>query len=269
MRKKMLLFSGAALAFVSLLTLSVASGAQWLKQADHFFMDHRVPNISFLTAGIGGLSKLATIGPMLLLIAGFAFLFWRKNERKLAIWSLANLIFVSGVGYVLKHLIQRSRPEQLQYISRSSYSFPSGHSLLIMTFISTIALLYLFDEKKLPRFIKLGFIFLGITIAGGRIYLGVHYFSDVLAGLLLGAGLTFGTAGILYPYLQSKPEITADVRRTRSGRARRGTWQKVVLSGVALLVLLVSGVSVFAMKMYHSSQKWRTPCIHQLHVQAR
>lgn len=255
MRKKMLLFSGAALAFVSLLTLSVASGAQWLKQADHFFINHRVPNISFLTAGIGGLSKLATIGPMLLLIAGFAFLFWRKNERKLAIWSLANLIFVSGVGYVLKQLIQRPRPEQLQYISRSSYSFPSGHSLLIMTFISTIALLYLFDEKKLPRFIKLGFVFLGITIAGGRIYLGVHYFSDVLAGLLLGAGLTFGTAGVLYPYLQSKPEITADVRRTRSGRARRGTWQKVVLSGVALLVLLVSGVSVFAMKMYHSSQK--------------
>ena len=255
MRKKMLLFSGVALAFVSLLTVSVARGAQWLKHLDHFFMDHRVPNLSFLTASVGGLSKLATIAPMMVLMAGFAFLFWRKNERKLAIWSLANLIFVSGVGYVLKHLVQRSRPEQLQYIARSSYSFPSGHSLLIMTFISTIILLYLFDEKKLPRFIKWGFLFFGLVIAGGRIYLGVHYVSDVLAGLLLGAGLTVGTAGILYPYLQQQPTITEEGRRTRRSRAKTGGWKKIVLGGVAVLVLLVSGVSVFAMKMYHSSQK--------------
>lgn len=254
MRKKYLLFSGGALVFVSLLTVSVISGAQWLYYLDHFFMDHRVPNLSFLTASVGGLSKLATIGPMIVLTAVFAFLFWRRGERRLALWSLVNLIFVSGIGYVLKNIVQRSRPEQLQYITRSSYSFPSGHSLLIATFICSITLMYHFDEKRLPRFIKWGFLFFGIVIAGGRIYLGVHYVSDVLAGLLLGAGLTLGTVGIFYPYVRQKPE-TRVVHHTRSGRSRSTTWQKILLSGLALLVLLVSGLSVYAMRVYHSSQK--------------
>lgn len=87
-------------------------------------------------------------------------------------------------------------------------------------------------------------------IVGGRIYLGVHYMSDVLAGVCLGGGLTFGTAGFCYPYLQNP-------RQSQRRKSKNGflTWQKVLIGVLAVLVVLVSGLSAFALKFYHSSQK--------------
>lgn len=101
----------------------------------------------------------------------------------------------------------------------------------------------------MPLLLKIGLFFLMFIIVGGRIYLGVHYMSDVLAGVCLGGGLTFGTAGFCYPYLQN-PVSPND------GKVKwLLTWQKVLIGVLAVLVVLVSGLSAFALKFYHSSQK--------------
>jgi len=228
--------------------MSVAMNAQWINHLDNIFMQHRLPDIPYLTIFAGAIAQFATIGPMLVIFSAITIFLLRINDKALAVWCLMNLLCVSDIGYLLKKLIQRSRPDQWQYISRSSYSFPSGHSLLIMTFICSVVLIYFFREKKMAVITKLILLFLLITIAGGRLYLGVHYFSDVVAGLFLGLGITVGTAGVFFPYLQHrtpKPKKKANFL----------TWQRVLLGILAILVVLVSGISVFALKFYHSSQK--------------
>ena len=250
MRKKLFIASGGALFGLLILTITVAMDAHWLKGLDGIFIQNRLPNIFYLTAFAGATAKLATIGPMIIIFSILAIFLLRVHQRTWVIWLFGNLLCVSGAGFVLKQLIQRARPDQLQYIARSSYSFPSGHSLLIATFICSVILLYSFSEKKMPALVKILLVLSLIIITGGRIYLGVHYSSDVLAGLFLGFGLTFGSAGLFYPYLKPK---TIGLRRRR--RASIFSWQKMLLSGLAFLVVLVSGISVFALKFYHSSQK--------------
>lgn len=248
MRKKFFISSVSTLLIVIIVTMSVAMNAQWINHLDNIFMQHRLPDIPYLTIFAGAIAQFATIGPMLVIFSAITIFLLRINDKALAVWCLMNLLCVSGIGYLLKKLIQRSRPDQWQYISRSSYSFPSGHSLLIMTFICSVVLIYFFREKKMAVITKLILLFLLITIAGGRLYLGVHYFSDVVAGLFLGLGITVGTAGVFFPYLQHrtpKPKKKANFL----------TWQRVLLGILAILVVLVSGISVFALKFYHSSQK--------------
>ena len=71
--------------------------------------------------------------------------------------------------------------------------------------------------------------------------------SDIIAGLFLGGGITFGTASLFYPYLRQKSSV--------DHKAKFLPWQKVLLSILAMLVVLAAGVSVFALKVYHGSQK--------------
>ncbi|MGL9729938.1 phosphatase PAP2/LCP family protein [Enterococcus sp. DIV0756] len=248
MRKTFLLSSAGALLIVFLFTMAVILNAPWLSHLDHLFIQYRLPDIFAVTTFAGAIAKFATIGPMVGTFGVIGIILLRRRLNTLTVWCLGNLIFVSGIGYLLKQLIQRSRPDQIQYISRSSYSFPSGHSLLIMTFICSVMLIYYFIEKKPPLMVKVILIFLLITIAGGRIYLGVHYISDIIVGLFLGIAITLGTAGLFYPYLRQM-----NVEGTKKNRFAR--WQKVLLVLLAILVVLVSGLSVFAMKLYHSSQK--------------
>ena len=246
MRKTFLLSSVSALLIVFLFTMAVVLNAQWLTHLDQLFIQYRLPDILAVTTFVGVIAKFATIGPMLVVFSLISIFLLRSNFKALTIWCLGNLILISGIGYLLKQLIQRSRPDQIQYISRSSYSFPSGHSLLVMTFVCSVLLIYFFIEKKPPLIIKSLLIFLLITITGGRIYLGVHFFSDIIAGLFLGGGITFGTASLFYPYLRQKSSV--------DHKAKFLPWQKVLLSILAMLVVLAAGVSVFALKFYHGSQ---------------
>ena len=248
MRKAFLLSSVSALLIVFLFTMAVVLNVQWLTHLDQLFIQYRLPDILAVTTFVGVIAKFATIGPILVVFSLISIFLLRSNFKTLTIWCLGNLILISGIGYLLKQLIQRSRPDQIQYISRSSYSFPSGHSLLVMTFVCSVLLIYFFIEKKPPLIIKSLLIFLLITITGGRIYLGVHFFSDIIAGLFLGGGITFGTASLFYPYLRQKSSV-------QDRKVKFMTWQKVLLSILAMLVVLAAGVSVFALKVYQGSQK--------------
>lgn len=98
-----------------------------------------------------------------------------------------NLIIVSVLNVVLKDILQRPRPTEYRIINESGYSFPSGHSMISMAFYGFI--IYLTYKYVKNKYIKWGLItllsILIITIGISRIYLGVHYTSDVLAGFLI------------------------------------------------------------------------------------
>lgn len=109
-----------------------------------------------------------------------------KNRIKAITVSL-NLLLITIINYILKILIQRPRPSGFNIIEENGYSFPSGHSMISTAFYGL--LIYLayknIKNKALKRFICIFLFILIILIAISRVYLGVHYASDVIGGFLV------------------------------------------------------------------------------------
>ena len=124
------------------------------------------------------------------------FLIWKKH-RRCGITMLIGLLLGAVIGSVLlKPLVARPRPCWInQDISilipiPKDYSFPSGHSLI--SFVSSVILL-LYDRR-----IGIPAVILAAFIALSRLYLYVHFPTDVLTGTLLGILLAFLAARIAH-----------------------------------------------------------------------
>ena len=109
-----------------------------------------------------------------------------KNKKTAFIIDL-NLIIITIFNLILKNIIQRPRPEGYRLIAESGYSFPSGHSMISMAFYGLI--IYMIwknmKNKKLRNIICVLITILVILIGISRIYLGVHYASDVIGGFVV------------------------------------------------------------------------------------
>lgn len=95
------------------------------------------------------------------------------------------VIFLSN--QLLKNIVARPRPEGFRLVEESGYSFPSGHSMVSMAFYGFIVY-WIFEKVKNPylkwsSMIAISFIIIAIGLS--RIYLGVHYASDVIAGFCI------------------------------------------------------------------------------------
>ena len=100
-------------------------------------------------------------------------------------WCVAvNLVCVVALNTVLKYLVQRPRPDGFRLISESGYSFPSGHSMVAMAFFGLLIwMIWRYHRRDAMRVVWCAVFGLVIVMVGvSRIYLGVHYASDVLAG---------------------------------------------------------------------------------------
>ena len=100
-------------------------------------------------------------------------------------WCVAvNLVCVVALNTVLKYLVQRPRPDGFRLISESGYSFPSGHSMVAMAFFGLLIwMVWRYHRRDVMRVVWCALFVLVIVMVGvSRIYLGVHYASDVLAG---------------------------------------------------------------------------------------
>lgn len=132
---------------------------------------------------------ITTFGSTLVIITGIlcvAILI--KNKKYFIIFALANLIGVL-LNNLLKIIIQRPRPSETIVLAvESSYSFPSGHSMMSMIFYGLLIYYTIkFINKKWIRNILVSILSTIILFVGiSRIYLGVHYATDVLAGYIVG-----------------------------------------------------------------------------------
>jgi len=114
--------------------------------------------------------------------------FFFYNDKKFKFIIPIYIIGIALITLLMKNIFVRVRPIDLILIEETGYSFPSGHSSSSLAFYGLIA--YLIYKSDLNKYKKLFFIIslllLSLLIGISRIYLGVHYPSDVLAGFMVG-----------------------------------------------------------------------------------
>lgn len=119
-----------------------------------------------------------------------------KKYYYAGIFLVLNKVVIAGLNSLIKNIIKRPRPSHLHYVYAGGYSFPSGHSASSFALYISILVISLFIFKKLSLKIIISTLCISIVLLIGysRIFLGVHYPSDVLGGYLLAATvLTFNT----------------------------------------------------------------------------
>ena len=125
---------------------------------------------------------------------------WVTHRRRKFLMIAITLIGGSLLMWVLKTSFHRQRPEPFfDTHLPASYSFPSGHALLSFCLYAAAAALFSADQKKRWRRFAIWTVAVVLVVAIGlsRVYLGVHYPSDVLAGYLgalvwvLGVGIAY------------------------------------------------------------------------------
>ncbi len=126
----------------------------------------------------------------IILIVTIGILLLRKRWR-FALLSLVAILGATLLQVVIKNIVNRGRPpNSLEFISSGAFSasFPSGHAITAIVYVSLLIYSYKDDIKNIAtKYILITaasafFIIVGLT----RIYLNVHWFSDVMAGMSLG-----------------------------------------------------------------------------------
>lgn len=128
-------------------------------------------------------------GTILMIVWALASLVLIKNKR-IAISVVSNLVLIALLNNILKLIVRRARPTGFRLIAETGYSFPSGHSMVSMAFYGYLTYLIYKNvrNKKLRWTLITCFSLLILIIGMSRIYLGVHYTSDVFAGFLFSLG---------------------------------------------------------------------------------
>lgn len=143
----------------------------------YLISDFATPIAKIITS-LGGVICLVSVSILSLVLV--------KN-KKIGRCIVTNLIIASGLNVLLKEIVQRPRPTEFRFINETGYSFPSGHSMISAAFYGFI--IYLIHKYVKNKYIKWTLIvtlsLMIISIGISRIYLGVHYTSDVLAGFLI------------------------------------------------------------------------------------
>ena len=122
-----------------------------------------------------------------------AFIFYRKQWKMESYLMLGNLTLAGILIVTFKNIYQRQRPEILHLVEEKGFSFPSGHSLAVTIMVGTLIVI-LSQRIKNTVWRKIVQILLSLYIVSvlvSRIYLGVHYPSDVIASLCVGLGVLF------------------------------------------------------------------------------
>ncbi len=121
-----------------------------------------------------------------------------RGSRRLALFVLAARLGAVTISTTLKHVVDRVRPLFDEPVATAlGPSFPSGHSLGAAAFYASTALLVLSLVGPRLRRTTIGVaVVVPLCVAASRVLLGVHYLSDVLAGLVLGFGWTAVCAAV-------------------------------------------------------------------------
>ncbi|MET0371266.1 MAG: phosphatase PAP2 family protein [Sphingobium sp.] len=177
-----------ALALLCVLFIALARRAGWLEGLDHGLM--RAAGVARDTVWGGHVTPMMRLATMLgdtiarftLLGGALLFLLWRRRTG-MTLWLAAMMAGGTLLNLGLKQLFAAPRPDLLQHLDVvTTYSFPSGHAAGNMMFFGALALL----AGRRDAFAVAAFVIALIGVS--RVWLGVHWPSDVAAGWIEGLG---------------------------------------------------------------------------------
>lgn len=200
--KNNLIIFGIFLILFSFWIFLVVSHNGFIHNFDNFFITHlcntNSANIDFARTFtvLGNTSTITTLTIILFLILLIA-----KRPLDASFLAIV-MIFANLSNWILKNIVQRPRPSVKHLIYAGGFSFPSGHSVGSAAFCSVLILFILLYLKKkwLKIFLIIVLLCFPLLIGYTRIFLHVHYPSDVLGGFLEAATYFFLTLSI-FQYL--------------------------------------------------------------------
>ncbi|MGD6903427.1 phosphatase PAP2 family protein [Bacillus infantis] len=189
-----LLYILSAAALLCLFTFLFAEVADELKENELEAFDNIIINFvqSFisdqLTALMFSVTFLGSVKWLVFLAAAGGVILMIYKKRALSVFLLAGSGGGALFNWLLKWIFKRERPDILPLLTESGFSFPSGHSMGSFIFYGASAyiLVHLFSKISLKVLAVLANVMIILLIGLSRIYLGVHYPSDVIGGFLAG-----------------------------------------------------------------------------------
>lgn len=170
---------------------------------------------TYLGTGVG-------LGILVLIVA--TFLLIRGHRR----WATFLVVTAAGGGllnHALKVVFARARPDMAEALWRShSYSFPSGHAMGSLVVFGALVYVVMRASRSWPvrsAAVALGLCFVG-AISISRIYLGVHWFSDIVAGLSAGLVWLATTTAAYEVFRRMRPRRAAHEEPGMTPRATSG-----------------------------------------------
>ncbi|MEL3974682.1 phosphatase PAP2 family protein [Rossellomorea oryzaecorticis] len=166
----------------------------------HAFISPKLTTLMTSITFLGGVKWLSicTIGVIIIL------LFMKKYP--LAVFAALTVGLGAGFNWLLKWIFKRDRPDIEALIEQGGYSFPSGHTMGSFIFYGALAFMLFraFDRSIYKVLSIIGLSILILCIGISRVYLGVHYPSDIVGGFSAGGGwLTLCIAVYTYFYERS------------------------------------------------------------------
>jgi undecaprenyl-diphosphatase len=167
----------------------------WDEPITRFLVEHRTPTLDTFFRSVSRLASTSTIlvlGPVLVALT------WRRCRAvalAIAVATLARPL----LEFTLKELVDRPRPDLGRLVNGVGPSFPSGHVMAAVALWGLLPIVVgLFTTSRRLWWASVavsGTIIVGV--AASRVYLGVHWFSDACAGLLLGSFFLIGVETVL------------------------------------------------------------------------
>jgi undecaprenyl-diphosphatase len=184
--------------FLALAVAAAMAGSQvlltWDEPIARWVEAHRTTH---LDAVFHTFSRLGSTVPVLLVATAVGIAAWRRC-RAVGVALIVATFSKPLVETVLKAVVDRDRPDFDRLVAGHGPSFPSGHVMAAMALWGMLPLVVSLYTRR--RDVWWGSVAVAVTIIGGiaasRVYLGVHWFSDVVGGLLAGAIFLVGVQAV-------------------------------------------------------------------------
>lgn len=230
----------ALLAFLGFLSIAedVVQPAAFVMDsaADMFVQAARTPALTRVFWVLTALGDVR-VAIVTTLVAAMLLAAWGHPRRA---GSVAILVLTGSlVSTLLKGFLNRARPSFGLIVEPTTASFPSGHALTGILLFGALALML--AASRQPRWLRIWgsalTLLVGLSIGLSRVYLGVHFLSDVLASWLLGLAMLATWSAAVLVWGRTQPPVE-ERRVTTWGRAW-WRWGLVVLGALAVILSLV------------------------------
>ena len=130
-------------------------------------------------------------------VIGFMGIFAGWKGKKIAVIIIISFLIIIPLNTVFKNFFERNRPpvekQVINVPEQTDFAYPSGHASIVAA--GAVILIFLYRREK-DLIFSIALAFEAALVCLSRIYVGDHYFLDVIGGVLLGAGISFLTISL-------------------------------------------------------------------------